>query len=199
MSTLAIHAHIEPLPAERRSLFTRFVRWFARRRFGRVPSVIDAYAHAPAVLFGTGCFELAAERSHVVDKRIKSLCELKVAALVGCRFCLDIGSAVARGNGVTAEQAGELPSYATSAAFTPLEKRALDLATAMTETPVHVPEGLFNALRSELGDAGFVELAGAIAWENFRARMNHGLGLPPDGFSEGAFCALPEGRDARRR
>jgi hypothetical protein len=38
-----------------------------------------------------------------------------------------------------------------------------------------------------------VELTAAIAWENFRARFNHAMGLGAQGFSEGAYCALPEG------
>jgi hypothetical protein len=38
-----------------------------------------------------------------------------------------------------------------------------------------------------------VELAAAIAWENYRARFNRVFGVRPLGFSgEGAFCALPE-------
>lgn len=31
-----------------------------------------------------------------------------------------------------------------------------------------------------------------IAWENFRARFNRGFDVADQGFSEGAYCALPE-------
>ncbi len=64
----------------------------------------------------------------------------------------------------------------------------------MTETPVRVPDPLFAALRARLGDEGVVELSGAIAWENFRARINHALGMQAEGFSAGAVCALAEAR-----
>ena len=38
-----------------------------------------------------------------------------------------------------------------------------------------------------------VELASAIAWENYRARFNRVFGVQPAGFlAEGAFCVLPE-------
>ena len=31
-----------------------------------------------------------------------------------------------------------------------------------------------------------------IAWENFRARFNRGFDVANQGFSAGAYCALPE-------
>jgi alkylhydroperoxidase family enzyme len=62
----------------------------------------------------------------------------------------------------------------------------------MTKTPVDVPQALFDALRKSLDDAQIVELTAEIAWENHRARFNHALGIEAQGFSEGAFCALPE-------
>jgi alkylhydroperoxidase family enzyme len=61
----------------------------------------------------------------------------------------------------------------------------------MTATPVHVDEQLFSALREKFSEAQLVELTAAIAWENHRARFNHALGMESEGFSEGAFCALP--------
>ena len=39
-----------------------------------------------------------------------------------------------------------------------------------------------------------VELTAAIAWENWRARFNHALGIEAHGFTEGAFCPIPEPR-----
>lgn len=63
----------------------------------------------------------------------------------------------------------------------------------MTRTPVDVPQALFDALRARLDEAQMVELTAEIAWENHRARFNHALGIEAQGFSEGAFCALPEG------
>jgi AhpD family alkylhydroperoxidase len=184
---------IEPLPAPRRSLFTRLVRWFGRRKFGRDLAPIDVYAHSGPLLAASGCFELAIERAHAVDPKLRALAELKTAAIVGCPFCIDIGSALARSRGgVTEQQVRELHAYATSSAFTQLERRVLDFAVAMTQTPVRVEDSAFAALREQLGERAMVELAAAIAWENFRARLNHALGVPVQGFSEGAVCALPQ-------
>ncbi len=62
----------------------------------------------------------------------------------------------------------------------------------MTNTPVEVPDTIFNALRKHFNDAQLVELTAAIAWENYRARFDHALGIEAQGYSEGAYCALPE-------
>jgi alkylhydroperoxidase family enzyme len=183
---------IAPLPASRRGLLARFARWFAQRRYGRVPAPLDAYAHSTPLLAAIGAYELVAERGHAVDARLRMLCELKTASLVGCEFCLDIASALSRAQGIHEAQLRELAQHATSPAFSPRERLALDFTAAMTRTPVHMPDELFAALKAELGEAGIVELAGAIAWENWRARMNHALGFGAEGFSEGAVCARPE-------
>jgi alkylhydroperoxidase family enzyme len=105
---------------------------------------------------------------------------------------MDIGSVVGRAQGVTEEQLMELPRYAQSAAFSALEKLALDYAVAMARTPVQVPAELVAALSEHLAPAQLVELTAAIAWEHFRARFNRALGVSSDELSAGAFCAVPE-------
>ena len=89
-------------------------------------------------------------------------------------------------------QLRDLPRYQASAAFAPLEKLVLDYAVAMTNTPVEVPDALFARPREHFADAELVELTAAIAWENYRARFDHAFGIEAQGFSEGAYCPLPE-------
>ena len=86
----------------------------------------------------------------------------------------------------------DLPRYQQSAAFSGLEKLVIEYAALMTQTPVEVPDTLFAALREHFNDAQLVELTAAIAWENYRARFDHALDIGAQGFSEGAFCVLPE-------
>ena len=68
----------------------------------------------------------------------------------------------------------------------------LDLVVAMTRTPVEVSDALIEDLRKDYDEKQLVELTAVIAWENFRARFNHAMGIESDDFSEGAFCPLPE-------
>jgi alkylhydroperoxidase family enzyme len=94
--------------------------------------------------------------------------------------------------GVTEQQLLELSRYQTSDAFDDLERAALDLAVAMARTPTEIPSELAQRLRKDLDEAQLVELAATIAWENYQARFNRVFGVRSSGFSEGAFCAMPE-------
>lgn len=85
-----------------------------------------------------------------------------------------------------------LPSYEKSSEFTELEKLVIRYAVEMTRTPVDVPDELFAELKRNFNDRQIVELTSAIAWENYRARNNHALGMESEDFSKGAFCPLPE-------
>jgi len=98
---------------------------------------------------------------------------------------------------VTDEQLAALPAYEQSPAFSELERLVLDFAVAMTETPVVVSDDLYGRLATHFESAQIVELTASIAWENYRARFDHALGIEAQGFSEGAFCALPEPRVPR--
>ncbi len=97
-----------------------------------------------------------------------------------------------RDHGLKEEQLRDLPVHETSAAYTPLEKRVLDYAAALTRTPTEVPDELFEELRKDFDEPQLVELTGAIAWENYRARFNCAFRIESQGFSEGAYCPLPE-------
>jgi alkylhydroperoxidase family enzyme len=105
---------------------------------------------------------------------------------------------VSRALGIREAQLRELDRYRTSPEFDPLERLVLDLAVAMAQTPADIPAELTEALRGHLDEGQLVELASAIAWENYRARFNRVFGVQPAGFSaDGAFCVLPErGRTA---
>lgn len=182
---------IEPLPARRRGLFARIARWFSRLRLGVEPLPLDAYEQSTPVLAAVAAYELVSERATRLSPTLRALVDLYTASLVGCPFCLDVGSSLARAQGVTEQQLRELPRHRESEAFDDLERLALAYTEAVTRTPVNVPDELFSALRARLGDAAMVELTAVIAWENYRARMNHALGFPAQGFSDGAVCALP--------
>ena len=67
----------------------------------------------------------------------------------------------------------------------------LEYADGMTRTPVEVKDELFAKLRGKFNDAQLVELTASLAWENYRARFDHALGVEAEGFAEGSYCALP--------
>ncbi|MEU8896980.1 carboxymuconolactone decarboxylase family protein [Nocardia sp. NPDC048505] len=149
-------------------------------------------ARRPLIGFAVAVYETMLLLSNRLDPKLKELAELKVAGLVNCEFCLDIGSALARSAGLSEQQIVDLPRHRTSAAYTDLERLVISFAEAMTVTPAIGLDDLRADLRTHLSKAQLTELAAAIAWENQRARLNQGLGVRPTGMSEGGVCALPE-------
>src|SRR6266849_6391844 len=104
---------------------------------------------------------------------------------------MDIGSAVSRTNGASAEKIAGLPNYRSSELFSETEKLVLEYADGMTQTPVEVPDALFAKLREKFTDAQLVELTATLAWENYRARFDHAFGVEAEGFTQGSYCAMP--------
>ncbi|HEX5227366.1 MAG TPA: hypothetical protein VFW44_06630 [Bryobacteraceae bacterium] len=94
--------------------------------------------------------------------------------------------------GITEAQLHDMADFESSAAFTVKEKLVLRLTVALTRTPSDVDDELFTDLRREFSEEQLTEIATAIAWENYRARFNRTFGILSEGFSEGAFCPLPE-------
>jgi alkylhydroperoxidase family enzyme len=111
---------------------------------------------------------------------------------------VDLHSAVGRKAGVTEEQLRDMANFENSAAFGEREKLVLRMAAAMTRTPATIDDGLFEELSKAFTEPQIVELATAAAWENNRARFNRVFGVKAEGFSEGAFCPLPERESVRR-
>jgi AhpD family alkylhydroperoxidase len=181
---------------ERPGPLARLTAWYSRRRYGNdLAPATEAWSHTPGLLAGYGALEAAFERSRRLDHKLKLLAELKASTVAGCEWCIDFGSMLGRGGGITEQQLRDLPRYRDSDAFSELEKLVLDYATAMTRTPTEMSDELFEKLRRHLDEPQIVELTTAVALENLRARFNYALGIESQGFSEGSFCAVPE-RDA---
>ena len=89
-----------------------------------------------------------------------------------------------RDQGLKEEKLEALSNYLTSPLFSSEERAVLRYADALTATPVEVPNTVFEALREFYNDTQIVELTSAIAWENYRARFDHALGVEAEGFSE---------------
>lgn len=151
-----------------------------------------ALVRRPQLLGAIGGYELALLSCARVDSRLKALAELKTAAVITCEYCLDIGSALARAEGITEAQLRALPSYRDSTEFDESDKLVLELAEAMTRVPATVDADLRRRLLNRFSQAQLTELAAAIAWENHRGRLNQALGVHPSGFADDMFCAVPE-------
>ena len=82
-----------------------------------------------------------------------------------------------RASELTLTDIQKVPEYADGDHFNELEKAVLQYAAEMTETPVRMAEDNFEFLKSNFSPKQIVELTSSIAWENWRARYNHALGI----------------------
>jgi AhpD family alkylhydroperoxidase len=189
---------VEGVPARRHPLI-RLSYALARREVRRMTGKalltpdIPVRAHRFGQLVGYAQLEKSVARKPLVPERLRALAALKSAVMQGCEMCQDIGSFEARAKGVEEGQLLDLHRYRESDRFDETERLVLDLAVAMTKTPVFVAPELLEELRERLGgDAALVELVHLVAVENLRSRFNAAFGLGAAGFSEGMACARLE-------
>jgi alkylhydroperoxidase family enzyme len=179
----------------------RFVRKGMRAMTGREAArgsgiePVEVWAHHPKLMSGMGRFQRAVRKAHSVDERLKYLVELKGAQMIGCEYCVDLGSAICRNSGFSDEELLALPRYSQSELFTEREKAALDYTVAVMRTPVEVTDELFARMKEYFSDEQMVEITALLTVVNID-RFNAAFGIGSAGFSEGMVCVPPE-RPAR--
>src|SRR6516162_9985501 len=124
----------------------KLVYWFMRRGMKKLTGrdatqgsgiePVEIWAIQPKMMSGMGKFQQAVRKAHSVDERLKYLVELKGAQMIGCEFCVDLGSQICRNSGLSDEELLALPSYRRSDLFSEREKAALDYTVGVMRTPV---------------------------------------------------------------
>jgi AhpD family alkylhydroperoxidase len=170
-------------------VFGRLVAWYARRTYGDVPDNGLALLHNVPVLKAVLGFERRVDKWDRLDPDLKMLAQVASAAVIGCSWCLDFGYFAAHSKGLRVDKLKEVPRWRESDVFTPVERRVLEYAEAMSVTPLTVTDAMAHALRADVGVDGFVELTMMVAVENERSRFNSALGLTSQGFAD--RCELP--------
>ena len=160
-----------------------------RRGNGMEP--MEIWAYQPKMMMGMGRFNQAVRKGHSVDERLKNLIELKGAQMIGCEFCVDLGSQICRNSGLSDEELLALPSYRSSNLFTDREKVALDYAVAVMRTPVEVTDELFARVKEHFTEKQIVEITAHLTLVNLD-RFNAAFGVGSAGFSEGMVCLVPD-------
>jgi AhpD family alkylhydroperoxidase len=175
----------------------RFMRRGMKKMTGREAAhgtgiePVEIWALQPKMMSGMGKFQGAVRKGNSVEERLKNLVELKGAQMIGCEFCVDLGSQICRNSGVSDEELLALPRYRQSDLFTEREKLALDYAVAVMRTPVEVTDELFARMKEHFTDAQLVEITALLTVVNLD-RLNAAFGVGSAGFSEGMVCVLPD-------
>jgi AhpD family alkylhydroperoxidase len=152
---------------------------------------MELWAYQPKMMMGMGRFNQAVRKGKSVDERLKNLIELKGAQMIGCEFCVDLGSQICRNSGFSDEELLALPRYRQSDLFTEQEKTALDCAAGVMRTPVDVSDELFARMREHFSAAQLVEITALLMVVNLD-RLNAAFGIGSAGFSDGMVCVPPD-------
>ena len=178
-------------------LVYRFMRRGMKKMTGRAPAhgsgiePVEVWAHQPRMLSGMGKFAGAARKGKSVDERLKYLIELKGSQMIGCEYCVDLGSQICRNSGFSDDELLALPHYRSSDQFTEREKLVLDYTVAVMRTPVEVSDQLFARMREHFTEAQLVEMTALLAAVNVN-RFNAAFRIGSAGFSEGMVCVPPD-------
>ena len=175
----------------------RFGPMMMKKLTGRTPKngsglePMEIWAHQPKMLMGMGRFNQEIRKGKSVEARLKNLIELKGAQMIGCEYCVDLGSQISRHSGLTDEELLALPTYASSNLFSDREKIALDYTVAVMRTPVEVTDELFARMREQFSEKQMVEITALLALTNLD-RFNAAFGIGSAGFSDGMVCLVPD-------
>jgi AhpD family alkylhydroperoxidase len=198
-------ARIQGVPQDQAGPMLKLVYWFMRRGMKKMTGrdaahgtgiePVEIWAYQPKMMRGMGKFQQSVRSADGVDERTKNLVELKGAQMIGCEFCVDLGSQICRNSGLSDHELLALPRYRQSDLFTEREKTALDFAVGVMSTPVDVSDELFVRMKEHFSDEQMVEITALLTVVNLD-RFNAAFGVGSAGFSEGMVCVPPD-RPAR--
>jgi len=170
-------------------IYGALLKTMTRKMVGQVPEGVGVMWHYPAVLKDMMKFGRKVDSWNRLDPNLASFATMAAAGVVGCSFCLDLHYFMSHNRGLDEAKAREVPRWRESTAFTPLERRVMEYAEAMCQTPLAVTDEMSAALLSDLGAPGLIELTARIGAMNMTARGNVALGIRSQEFS--ASCGLP--------
>ena len=125
------------------------------------------------------------------DMKVVVLLEIKCRQMIGCEFCVDLGSQICRNSGLPDAVLLALPRYRQSELFTEREKLALDYTVAVMRTPVEVTDELFAHVKEHFSNEQLVEITAHLMVVNLD-RFNAAFGIGSAGFSDGMVCVSPD-------
>lgn len=194
-------ARIQGVPQDQAGPIVRLAYRFMRRGMTKMTGreaahgsgiePVEIWAHQPKMMSGMGKFQGAVRKGNTVDERLKNLVELKGAQMIGCEFCVDLGSQICRNSGFSDDELLAMPRYQSSDLFTDREKAALDYTAAVMRTPVEVTDELFTRVRSYFDERQLVEITALLTLVNLD-RFNAAFGIGSAGFSNGMVCVPPD-------
>lgn len=177
------------IPLDLDGPFERAAGWLARRLYGTVLDPLKAAFHHRPALVTTLALEATASRWKKLPLTLQALAVMASAREIGCSWCMDFGYWEHHHRGVDPRKLQQIADWRSSEVYSPLERAVMEYSVAATATPSAVTDETVAVLREHLTDPQVVELAALVSLENYRSRINAGLGLTSQGFKDD--CDVP--------
>ena len=159
-----------------------------KKMLGQVPNSAGVMWHHPPVFKDMMGIGRKTEKWDKVEPNLAAYTVMATAAYVGCSACLDLNYFMAHHRGLDERKAREVPRWRESEVFTAVERRAMEYAEAVSQTPPAATDEMVAALLDDLGAPALVELTARIGFMNLAARTNIALGIRSEQFAEA--CGL---------
>ncbi len=182
-------ASVVPLIEKPRGLLRRYAWRYSKKKMGDVADPVKALAHHGGVLVSNGALEMAVQKGWTkLDSHLQWLAQQATSGQIGCSWCMDFGYYEGMQSGLDPQKVRDVPRWRTSDVYDERERVVLEYAEVASATPVMLDDDLVARLHEQFSDEQIVELAAWVALENYRSRINAGLGLHSQGYS--AKCDL---------
>ena len=165
--------------------------WNQKRKYGQFLKPALIWARVPSLFAAIALlYGVLDRKSSPIDPVLRSLITVRVSQINGCRFCIDINSAVLAKRTGSMNKVEALDQWQESDLFDIKERVVLEYVEAITYTGRQVDDDLAQRLYEHFNEDEIVELTGLIAFQNLSSKFNSALDLPAQG-----FCRLPENTD----
>jgi alkylhydroperoxidase family enzyme len=159
-----------------------------RKKLGEIPESIEVMWNHPTVFKDMMRLGGKVEKWDRLDPNVASFAVMAAAAEIGCSFCLDLNYFLAHNQGLDEAKARQVPRWRESEIFTSLERKVMEYAEAMCQTPPAVTDAMSAELLADLGADGLIELTARVGYMNLSARANVTLGIRSEHFADS--CGL---------
>jgi AhpD family alkylhydroperoxidase len=137
-------------------------------------------------------------RQSGLDSKLLDLVRMRASQINGCAYCLDMHSKDARAEGETEQRLYGLEAWRETPYYSARERAALEWTEALTlVAESHVPDEVFERVRTQFSEDELVHLSLAIAAINGWNRLNIAARTVPGGYVPGSVAKLQAASGSR--
>lgn len=115
-----------------------------------------------------------------ISAQLRELGQLRAGYARGSRFVFSQHCKAARSVGLSEEKVQAIKAWSMATCFSPVERAVLAYTDCLVLEGGRVPDGVFDALRAELGDVEILELTYVTCTYDMHATMSRALRLEYD-------------------